>query len=68
LSNLAAQEVITMDLPSEQWVRATFDMPAKLEDRPAAVAPVPFGGGNPKGDVKQNGGQGNTGKPANAPQ
>jgi hypothetical protein len=68
LANLAAQGVITMDLPSEQWVRATFDMPRKLEDRPTAPAPTPTDTTTKKGNVGQNGGQGNIGKPTNAPQ
>lgn len=35
MSNLISQEAITMDLDTEQWIRAQADMPLKLEDRPA---------------------------------
>jgi hypothetical protein len=31
LANLIAQGGITMDLPTEQWMRRTFDMPAKQQ-------------------------------------
>lgn len=34
MANLIAQEAITVDLPTEQWIREQVDMPLKLGDRP----------------------------------
>jgi|SRR5215831_2969990 len=40
LSNLIAQEGITMDQPTEDWIRATFDMPKKQPDAPGQRVPT----------------------------
>jgi Protein of unknown function (DUF935) len=40
LANLVAQEAITMDLPTEQWVRKVFDMPAKQGGEAAYPPPT----------------------------
>jgi hypothetical protein len=50
MSNLISQRGITMDLATEQWIRAQADMPLKLEDRP----PEPESGG--PGPTSQRGG------------
>jgi hypothetical protein len=34
MANLIAQEAITVDLETEQWIRRTIDAPLKLGDRP----------------------------------
>ena len=39
LANLIAQEGITMDLPTEQWIRRTFDMPSKQQGEAAYPPP-----------------------------
>jgi hypothetical protein len=39
LANLIAQEGITMDLPTEQWIRRTFDMPTKQQGEAAYPPP-----------------------------
>lgn len=61
MSNLISQRAITMDLSTEQWIRAQADMPLKLEDRP----PEPEAGG--PGPTSERGGikgdtTGNVGK------
>ena len=40
LANLIAQGGITMDLPTEQWMRRTFDMPAKQQGVEAYQPPT----------------------------
>jgi hypothetical protein len=34
MANLIAQEAITVDLETEQWIRRTIDAPLLLGDRP----------------------------------
>jgi len=40
LSNLIAQDGITMDQPTEDWIRQTFDMPKKQPDAPGQRVPT----------------------------
>ena len=39
LANLVAQEAITMDTPTEDWVREVFDMPKKQPNAPGQRVP-----------------------------
>jgi hypothetical protein len=76
LGNLFTQEILTPDLPTEQYIRKMFDLPRKMEERPVKVEAdatttttteeVPTAGQNGKGKVKP--GSGFTGKPVNAPE
>ena len=75
LGNLFAQEILTPDLPTEQYIRKMFDMPIKLEARPTEQTSPQGqpeqngngnGGKNGRGQVKP--GKGFTGKPVNAPE
>ena len=82
LANLLAQSGITMDIDTENWIRHVFDMPKKNPEELAPLngngQPTPVPGlekgaapstnGASKGDVQQQGGGGNVGKPVNAPQ
>jgi hypothetical protein len=70
ISNLASQDLITLDTEFEQWVREQIDGPLLLGERPVAdgtQAPAPNDnkGGVRTNDPKQ--GQGNVGK-GNNPQ
>ena len=69
LANLAANNLITLDTPTENWVRKQFDMPAKegewtpsagatspLGAKPKPVAPAPQ---DPQAPVPNGGGNGN---------
>ena len=40
LSALIAQDAITMDTPTEDWIRATFDMPKKQSPAPGERVPT----------------------------
>jgi hypothetical protein len=40
LGNVVSNEIITNDLPTENWARALFDMPAKQGERPAKPSPT----------------------------
>lgn len=62
MSNLVSQGAITLDLETEQWIRAQVDMPLKLGDRP--VEPDPEAGPtSERGGVKGER-EGNVGKAA----
>jgi hypothetical protein len=72
LSNLFAQEALTPDQDTENWIRKVFDMPAKFAGQPA-----PSGNGKAtedqvqqfktqRGTVKR--GKGYVGQPTNAPE
>lgn len=54
VSNLVSVEAITMDDPTEQWLRQVFDIPFKQEPRPKLILPD-----DPefKSNGKQNGGK-----------
>jgi len=84
LANLFAQGGLTPDIQTEDWIRAVFDMPRKnpSEYVQPVIAPATSdafppkdtattNGGTQKGNVSikgNNSGQGNVGKPINAPQ
>lgn len=56
LSNLAAQNLITLDLETEQWVRNIVDMPDKLGGKQTPEANASKGGGGfGKGNVSGTG-------------
>jgi hypothetical protein len=65
MANLIAQEAITVDIETEQWVREQIDMPAKLGPRPE---PTEEGTKSRKGDVEddrvENNNTGSIGKAA----
>lgn len=57
MSNLVSQGIVTMDDPTEQWVRKQADMPQKLEPRPELPPKVPgptTDRGGIKGDTTGN--------------
>jgi hypothetical protein len=75
LANLFAQEALTNDDDTENWLREVFDMPAKKAgsvSRPKQLTDVvsangsSTNGSNGKGNVKLEKGTGNVGKPVNA--
>jgi hypothetical protein len=57
MSNLVSQGAITVDDPTEQWIRKQMDMPLKLEPRPQMDAKTPgptTDQGGIKGDTTGN--------------
>lgn len=76
LGNMFAQQALTPDLPTENYIRTKiFDMPSKSADAvqtvvaaTAGAAAAPTNGGTKKGDVANGKGTGNVGKPTNAPE
>lgn len=68
LANLAAQNLITLDLDTENWVRSKIDSPLKLgnrqtpENNAKATGSSGGDGSDKKGDVQDGGDGGNTGK------
>lgn len=71
LANLFDKEILTPDMDTEQWVRRVFEMPMKLEDRPALsptqireVIQAQSGGGN-GGSVSTRGATGPSGAGSN---
>jgi len=70
LANLFAQQALTNDDDTENWLREVFDMPAKkagsVSRAPKDVVSNNGSSTNGKGDVKLEKGTGNVGKPVNA--
>jgi hypothetical protein len=70
LANLFAQQALTNDDDTENWLREVFDMPAKqfgsTSRPPKDVVSANGSSTNGKGDVKLEKGTGNVGKPVNA--
>jgi Protein of unknown function (DUF935) len=54
LANLAARNLITLDLETEQWVRSKIDAPMKLTNRQTPEANLATPTSTKKGDVQQD--------------
>jgi len=68
LSNLFAQEALTPDMDTENWLRRILDMPYKREPRPTDTPVDTPQNGNGKGAVKPNAIKpGNVGKGSDQP-
>ncbi len=52
MANLAARNLITLDLDTEQWVRSKIDAPLKIGDKQTPEANAQSGGSSKKGDVE----------------
>jgi len=91
LANLFAQQGLTPDIDTENWIRGVFDMPKKnpnsvatptttptpdtsatngqgSQSTPPVRTSAPEGAKNGKGNVSNQRGAGNVGKPVNAPE
>ena len=59
LSSMVAEGIITMDDPTEQWIRQVFDVPFKKEARPQIILP-----GNPAFSMNGSDGGKNGSRPS----
>jgi hypothetical protein len=62
MANLAARNLITLDLDTENWVRSKVDAPLKLGERQTPEANMTKGTSAAKGDSEGKGDNNNAGK------
>jgi hypothetical protein len=62
MANLAARNLITLDLDTENWVRSKVDAPLKLGERQTPEANVTKATSDAKGDTEGKGDNNNAGK------